>query len=76
MKCHLSFEDWIDSVGTHWLSKKLKVHIRTVEHWRSGFCDPRVDHMRVIRRLSHRKISYEQIIDRPVLTSKVKPFKG
>lgn len=60
----LSFEDWIDHVGVDELAAILDVTRATVLHWKAGRCDPRVDHMRRIKRMTRGTIGYEQMIDR------------
>lgn len=71
-----SFTEWIDSVGIEVLAAHLKVHPMTVRYWRAGRCDPKVDHMRRIKKLSRGLVGYEQIIDRHVLTSRVRGNRG
>lgn len=63
-----TFEDWIDHVGVDVLAGILKVTRHTVLHWKAGRCDPRVDHMRRIKKMTRGVIGYEQMIDRHLIT--------
>lgn len=58
------FEDWIEDIGPQKLAKKLHLDPMTINHWRAGRSDPRVVHMRKIKKISRGLISYEQMIDR------------
>lgn len=68
-KC-LLFEDWINEYGPDRLARVLNIHVRTVYHWREKHCDPRVEYMRIIKRLTKGKIGYEQMIDRDTPTNR------
>lgn len=59
------FEDWIDEYGIDRLAQHLGVNSSTVRNWRSLRCDPTVDAMRRIKKLTKGKISYDAMIDRP-----------
>ncbi len=63
-KGHDPFRDWIDQTGTGKLARIFKVSEATIFHWKAGRCDPRVDHMVKIRKLSRGSVSYIDIIDR------------
>lgn len=63
-KPRITFEQWIDDLGIEEVAGLLKVHICTVYHWRAGRADPRVHHMRYIKKITKGKIGYEQMIDR------------
>jgi hypothetical protein len=63
----LSFEDWIDHIGVDELALILDVTRATVLHWRAGRCDPRVDHMRRIKKMTRGVMGYEQMIDRHLI---------
>lgn len=67
-KKKISFDAWIDKVGVIWLARYLKVHPGAVRHWRTKLCDPRVDHMRRIKKLTRGRISYDMMIDRRPIT--------
>lgn len=64
-----TFAEWVDSIGIEVLALKLKISTQSVKNWRRGISDPKVDHMREMRRLSRGAITYDVIIDRPVLHS-------
>lgn len=68
----ITFVQWIDRMGMNTLAKKLGVDRVTIRNWRTGRGDPRVDHMRRIKRISGGEIGYDQIIDRFVFTSRVR----
>lgn len=72
----MTFEEWIDQVTIRGVAHKLNLHEMTVTNWRSGRNDPKVDHMRRIKRLTKGVIGYDQMIDRKVLTSRVPQNKG
>lgn len=57
------FKAWIDEKGTEEISLKLGVDPSTVRHWRLGNCYPRVEQMRIIKKITKGEIGYEQIID-------------
>lgn len=68
----LTFKRWIESFGEKRLALYLKVHPKAIQYWKTGHCDPRVDHMRRIKRLTHGLITYEMMIDRRPITTKGK----
>ena len=67
----LTFEKWIDEYGIKKLAKKLNVGDFTVDAWRRGRCDPRTDYIRQIKLISKGRVTYDMIIDRLVLSSRV-----
>lgn len=69
-KAALIFNTWIDEVGSEWLARKLKIHPQAIRNWKSLRSDPKVDHMRRIRRLSKGRITYIIMIDRRPITTK------
>lgn len=72
----ISFEKWIDEIGVDTLAARLRVLPCTVQLWRRSKCDPRVDQMRRIKRMTRGRIDYDAIIDRPILTKKFLQNKG
>lgn len=68
-KKRITFEEWIDREGVDQIAKRLGINRFSVLHWRAKRCDPRVDHMRRIKRLTRGEISYEQMIDRATPTN-------
>ncbi len=69
-KKRISFVDWIEREGVKTVAKRLGVDPFTVLHWKAGRHEPRVEHMRQIKRLTGGEIGYERIIDRPPPTKK------
>lgn len=67
----LSFEEWIDKMGIDTLASRLAVDRKTILHWRARRCDPRVDYMRRMKRMSQGQLGYEQMIDRATPTNTV-----
>lgn len=65
-----TFERWIEKKGVDYLAQRLDVHRATILHWKAGRCDPRVEHLRLLKRLSRGMLSYEQMIDRPTPTNR------
>lgn len=61
-----SLKDWINDNGVEHVAKLLKVEQATVRHWRRGANFPRVDQMRVIKKITKGRVGYEEIIDLPV----------
>jgi len=59
----LTLVDWINETGVLKVSKLLSVEQSTVRHWRCGHCLPRTDQMRAIKKLSHGRVGYDEIID-------------
>ncbi len=59
----ISFAEWIDREGVDRLAKRLKINRFTVLHWRAGRHHPRVDQMRVLKKLSKGQLSYDDIIE-------------
>lgn len=68
----ISFSDWLDRLGIAVVARRLGIREMTVRNWRAGKCDPRVDQMRRIKRISDGEMDYDQMIDRPVMHSKVR----
>ncbi len=66
----ITFDAWLDEMGAVWVARKLKVHPHAVRLWRRKHNDPRVDHMRRIKRLTKGVITYEMMIDRRPITTK------
>lgn len=64
-----TFEEWIDEKGVDVVARYLGVHRASVNHWRAGRCDPRVDYLRRLKRWSKGELSYEQMIERATPTN-------
>lgn len=62
-KKKIPFIKWISVVGVNDLAEALGVDPATVRHWRRGQGFPRVEQMRLIKKLSKGQVGYEQIID-------------
>lgn len=60
-----SFDEWINHVGIATLARQLRVTKQTVYNWKWGR-DPKVCHLRKIRKMSRGVITYEMIVDRKV----------
>lgn len=68
-KNRITFEEWIERKGVHWVAKQLGVTRFTVLGWKARRADPRVDAMRRIKRMTRGEIGYEQMIDRDTPTN-------
>lgn len=71
----MTFEDWIDEKGLMQLAIELDVSYMTVHAWRNGNGNPKVDTMRKIKQMTKGKVTYDMIIDRPVMNSNVPRFR-
>jgi len=58
-----TFEEWIDREGVESLAKRLRVNANTSRNWRFRKAYPRVEQMKVIKRISKGEIDYAQIIE-------------
>lgn len=66
-----SLKDWIDKTGTTEVSELLQVGESTVRQWRRGFCLPRAEQMREIKRLTNGSVDYDEMIDGHFETKRV-----
>ncbi len=64
------FVQWIDKHGSETIAKMLKAQMSSVQHWRRGHCWPRVEQMRLIKKLSNGSVDYIDIIEGPAATNK------
>lgn len=75
-KKRVTFEEWIDLKGVHWVAEQLGVTRFTVLGWRARRADPRVDAMRRIKRLTRGLIGYEQMIERDTPTNSFRAVRA
>lgn len=66
----LTLKEWIYQVGTKEAAKLLRVDPSAVRHWARGHCLPRDEQKRLIRKYSKGAVTYEEIIERTLKTSK------
>lgn len=66
----LTLSDWITEVGPENVAKLMKVERSTVFNWRKGYCYPRVDQMRKIKKYTNGRVTYDAIIDPTPATKK------
>lgn len=59
----VSLNDFIESIGSKKLAKKMKINRRTVNYWQVGHCWPAVKQMIQLRKMSGGALSYEEMID-------------
>ncbi len=59
----ISFAEWIDREGVDRLASRLKINRFTVLHWRAGRHHPRVEQMRILKKLSRGALTFDAIIE-------------
>ncbi len=64
-----AFEKWIEEKGVDALAQTLRVDPATIRHWKARRCDPRVEHIRALVKLSKGRLTYAMIIERETPTN-------
>lgn len=59
----LSLKSWIESTGPTKVAYKLKVCESAVRQWHRGYCLPRPEIMRDIKRMTKGRLSYATMIE-------------
>lgn len=63
-KIPITFEEWIEKKGVNKIAKHLGIHRATVLHWKAKRGNPKVEHLKKLKRLARGEIDYQQMIER------------
>ena len=61
-----AFLEWVQTLGVEQVAHRLKTHPSTVSNWLKLRCEPRVIQIKEIKRITKGRVSYDDIIDRPL----------
>lgn len=59
----MTLREWIEETGPNEVAELLNVPSVNVRQWKRGYCLPRAEQMRIIKKLTRGRIDYEDMIE-------------